>query len=338
MSTAWKSYAASTIALASRAAGRALLLPLITLHPYVALLVFLYSPAAAGDFAEHYAEAQARLIGTYGNGTFLVRKRIWHGSGFDVHIERALLRWPSVRFDRLDQQGNVSSSMAFSDRGLFRVRAFPSASTYLLTRFSTHVSDDDLKGLWRAALNEGRLPLVVVGWFEQPLIDYLLHSDDVEIVHENPEQCDGRAAYAVEVRQSLPERAPVRGKFWFWPEGGWVLLRWHWPYRDPSAKEGIVCELSYGEMVEGVPIVKSGRYVHLSDGSVRWQAEVISYELRPPSAEVFELAAFGLPDPQQQRPTPRLWLWTLVGVAGILTTLLLIRLAAGRPSRQHSEP
>jgi len=164
----------------------------------------------------------------------------------------------------------------------------------------------------------------------------LLHFQNVRIIREGPEALGERQAYAVLARDALPA-TPVHAKFWFWPEGSWVLLRWHWPYADRSPKQGTVCELTYGETVHGVPIVKSGRYVHPANGLVVWRANVVSYELTAPRDDAFGLAAFGLPEPEPLRPFSRLWLWALVGIVGIVTALLLMRLAATRQGPAQRE-
>ena len=296
---------------------------------YAVLLLGSDCGAATTVFRIQYPEAYQRLCAVYGNATFELRIRKG-GSNTAAERCRILMRWPSVRIDRLGPSGSIISSSVFSSGTVFSVRALASDNNnnFVLTRFSRTSGQGDVHRLWMHALNEGWLPLVVIGWFEQPLVEYILGSKDVELTSEGVEQLGEARTYAVEVRQQLSEDRIVRGKFWFLPDAGWVLLRWRWPYRNPEANEGVVCDLSYESEVGGVRIVKAGRYVHLANGSVRWEAEVTAYELVSPPESAFRPTAFGIPEPSDRPAQGRLWLWALLGALGITTALVLLRLTA----------
>jgi hypothetical protein len=283
---------------------------------------------SAGLFAREYPEAWKRLLEVYGNGTFeVLRADPQRGEQETLRIKTRLVSRGSealsVRVDFVDAEG--TGGFVLGPQGRFTVRSVGAADRFGLRFYKKDVTEADWEHLWGVAVNEGWLPLVVVGFIEQPLVDYLLHSKDVEIVREGWEEFQGRQTSVVEVRQFLEGKPPVKGKFWFLPDAGWVLLRWHWPYQDPSARYGNLCELSYGETVRGVAIVQSGRWLILNDGVTRWEAKMVSYQLEPPPEEEFRLAAFGLPEPAAGMPGSRLWLWTLTGLMGLLTALLLWR-------------
>jgi len=280
--------------------------------------------AALQRFLDEYPKAAERLLDLYGHGTFTIDVE-WPRRDDQARV-RIFLRWPLVRYDRLSPSANsvVLSSYIRGHRWEYRVRRLPEAGSYVL-RYRREAQP--MERIWEAAANEGDLPLTTVGFFAGPVVDYV-REQSVRIVDARQVELDGRQAVLVETVEELSGR-PVRGKFWFYPDLGWVLAQWHWPIVSESS--GFLCTLEYGETVDGVGIVERGQLRRASDETVVvWRARIVSYDLTAPSEQAFHPAVFGLPEPAPDPPASRLWLWTLVGVAGILTALLLMRLVTRR--------
>jgi hypothetical protein len=296
----------------------------------IAVAVVAHRPTAGdgtGYFAREYPEAWKRLVEVYGNASFTFEVTFYPYEGEPrPEFYRVATRWPAVRVDTLSPDGTVAASGVVSREARFRVERIGENGRFVLTRYRRNDMEKAMEHLWTVAWNDGYLPLLVIGFLGEPLVDYLLHSRlvKVDIVREGPEELNGRKTYYVEARI---KPGPIEAAFWFMPDAGWVPARWNLP-KDA----GTQCEFSYGEQVGGVGMVQSLRMLRVRPGKARTrlEARMVSYKLEPPPEEEFRLAAFGLPEPAAGMPGSRLWLWTLTGLMGLLTALLLWRPVAKR--------
>ncbi len=283
--------------------------------------------APKAGFCREYQYSWSTLIRVYGQGTWVFSNAYHEGSSESTPTRRrirVLARWPDVRVDFLGRHDEVEAAYVFSRTASFRVKRLEGSGQYLLEYYRAGTLPDRDR-FWMSAVNRGWLPFVPLGWFGTPLTEQLCQRSDVRIVREQWVSSEESRLLLLEQEQKSRSRV-LRNRFWFERGPCWVLRRMHVASLVSVPSSGDVIELWYRTPAKGVPLVERAEWRRARDGSVVWTSELVSYDARQPSLDVFRPEVFGIPPPRQSAPATRLWLWAVLCALGLLTVLLLARM------------